>query len=106
MSWSSMLPGALVTVRTRPDSVAANTAWSVPAVLPPPPEALNHTSSPPGVQCAPKRSSQPVDIVVFVPARSTTATSPRLSIATGCSKKATRSPFGDTLTSLSQPCAR
>ena len=54
-----MLPGALVTVRTRPDSVAANTAWSVPAVLPPPPDALNHTSSPPGVQCAPKRSSQP-----------------------------------------------
>ena len=54
-----MLPGALVTVRTRPDSVAANSAWSVPAVLPPPPDALNQTSSPLGVQCAPKRSSQP-----------------------------------------------
>ena len=94
-----------MTVRTRPLRLAAKIAWSVPAVFPPPPDALNHTSSPAGVQCTPKMSSQPAEMVVLLPFRSTTTTSPRLSMATGCSANATRSPFGDTARSLSQPRA-
>ena len=43
-------PGAFVTVRTRPESVTANTAKSAPIVLSAPPTPLNQTSSPPGDQ--------------------------------------------------------
>ena len=101
----SRLPDALVTVRTRPDNVAAKTVRRVPRTWPPPPDALNQTSSPVRRPVSAEHDSpSPLESVVFFPARSTTATSPRLSIVTGCSRKATRSPFGDTLTSLSHPC--
>ena len=66
-------------------------------------DAENQISRPSGDQARFPMSSHPADSVVIFPDRSTTATSPRLSVRTGCSAKAMRSPDGETRMPLIHP---
>src|ERR1700687_934891 len=98
MSQSNTFTGAVETVLNFPASVTAYIELAPPEAL-----AVNQTSSPSGDQAKPSSPAHPLENTVRFPRRSTIETHPRLSPRIGCSRNATRSPFGDTRASLTQP---
>src|SRR6202022_2208555 len=98
MSERIKFTGAVERVFNFPESATAYRELAPPDVL-----AVNQTSSPLGDHASPSSPAHSLERMVRFPLRSTTETQPRLSPRTGCSRKATLSPFGDTRASLTQP---
>ena len=66
-------------------------------------EPVNQISSRAADQARPIKPFHPVDKILFLPVRSTTQTEPATSLSIGWSRKAIRSPFGETRTKVIQP---
>ena len=89
-SWSFRPPGTRVTTRSCLDGVTAQSERLAPASV-----AVNQTSSPEADQARPPSLAHLPVSVVFLPARSMTATVPASSSGNGWSRKAMRSPLGE-----------
>src|SRR5215470_3342748 len=97
-SSSNRPPATLNTRRSCPLRVTAYKAREIPEYV-----EENQTSSPFGLQARAVTLSQNLEIVLFFPERSTTATLPRSSGLTGWSRKAIRSPRGENRGDLIHP---